>query len=854
MQPAAYRSACGWLAAETAAHPWAVMQAVHYIAVQRAALGVMPSQQQVVFERFFDETAGMQLVIHAPFGMRINRAWGLSMRKSFCRSFDFELQALADDDGIVLSFGRNQSFPIEQLFGFLRPDNVRTLLEQAFLQVPYFQARWRWNCNRALAVLKMRSGKKIPPALQRFRSDDLLTSIFPACTQCFEHITGDIEIPCEHPLVKETMENCLHEAADIERFTAILQAIQDKQIELIARDTREPSPFAYERLNANSYTFLDDAPLEERRTRALQQRRHFAIDDFKDLRQLDPKAMQQVRSDAWPLVRDHQELHEALLQMGITHHSEYRQWQPLLDRLIQDQRAACCSIDGEPFCCAAEYIPMLGMVYEQRISFIQQLQVPEEFERLWDCDRACSFLVRARVAVKPVIQADDIAAYLLIDQAMVEAQLQAIEAEGELLRGSFSANALENNLIEWCERRMLQRMHQMTISGLREQIKPVSREDYLRFLFRHQGIMSQRNERQGLIDTVAQLQGFETAAGEWERDILPSRISDYKKHYLDDICSNGMLCWGRLQQPQLEKTSQAQINRSVPIALCMRDDMHWLSAVQEQDSDHLSSRARQIYDSLQEYGAQFPHELQQRSSMLPSELEDALNELVRQGLISADNFAAVRPFLNKDTRAAVRRSSSKTRRVGEQRHYQAGGRWALFPGLLPDCSEQQRLEAWAWQLLDRYGVVCRDILSRETLAPPWSALSFYYRQLEHAGHIRGGRFISGVGGEQFARDGIIEQLRAVRNQNNERELVVISAADPLNLVGILSDGQRIACQRNCRLLFRNGILIASLSNNDMQFHEQVAEDQRWFHTRLLQASPAARRELIQQQHILRNLA
>lgn len=852
LDPAVYKQARQWLADEVDDNDWAGLQAIHYIAVQQSAMGILPSQQQVVFERFFDETAGMQLVIHAPFGMRVNRAWGLSIRKSFCRSFDFELQALADDDGIVLSLGRNQSFPIDQLFGFLRPENVRRLLEQAFLQVPLFQARWRWNCNRSLAVLKMRSGKKIPPALQRFRAEDLLTAVFPASTQCFEHITGDIDIPYEHPLVKESMENCLYEAADLKRFTEILQKIQDGAIELVARESREPSPFAYERLNANSYAFLDDAPLEDRRTRALQQRRHFSIDDFKDLRQLDVDAIKQVRDEAWPIVRDKEEMHEALLCMGIIAESEYKQWQLHLDALIQDQRACYLHIDGKAFCCAAEYIPMVSMVYEDRVSFASQIDIPQEFHDKWDCDKACSFIVRSRVAVKPIIPASDIADYTLINLSMVEAQLQAIEAEGELIRGSFSDNAIANETIEWCERRMLQRIHRMTIDGLRERIKPVSVKDYMRFLFRYQGIISQRQDRQGLIDTVAQLQGFESAAGAWEKEIFALRIEDYQQQFLDDICSNGMLVWGRMQLNSIQKG--LAVNRSVPIALCMREDLEWiLPAEQNQklnQEQELAPRSLSVYQALIEHGAQFTHELQQRSQLLPTELEDCLADLVRRGLVSADNFAALRPFL-RDSKHKNKVKKYKQAGPLGRHHYRAGGRWTLFPGLINQPSEQGRVEAWAWQLLDRYGVVCRDILAREQLAPAWGELSRFYRQLEHRGEIRGGRFISGVGGEQFAREGIIEELRRVRDQRDGEELVVISAADPLNLVGILSEGKRIGHQRNVTLLYRRGEYLASFEDGDVHFHAQVAADNQWFYSKLLQAPPATRRELIRQQDDIR---
>ena len=301
-----------WLVDTTSCTLSAATQIVTYVAAQQAAVGLVPTQDRVIFERFFDETGGMQLVVHAPFGARINRAWGLAMRKRFCRSFDFELQATADDDGFILSLGPQHSFPIESLFPMLRADNVQNLLEQAILAVPMFQLRWRWNATRALLVARMRNGKKVPPALQRFRSDDLMTAVFPKLTGCQENIVGDHVLP-DHPLVEQTMYDCLNEALDMEGLLEVLRRVERGEIQFLARDTREPSPFSYELLNANPYAFLDGGEAQERRARAVQTRRTLSVNDVRDLGHLNSEAIAQVVAESQPVVRNADELHDVLL-------------------------------------------------------------------------------------------------------------------------------------------------------------------------------------------------------------------------------------------------------------------------------------------------------------------------------------------------------------------------------------------------------------------------------------------------------------------------------------------------------------------------------------------------------------
>ncbi len=407
---------------------------------QLAALGLVPTCQQIVFERFFDESGGMQLVIHAPLGARINRAWGLALRKRFCRSFDFELQAAATDNGIVLSIGPQHSFPIDALFQMLGPHNARYLLEQAVLAAPMFQVRWRWNVTRALAVLRTNKGQKVPPHLQRFRSDDLLAAAFPETVGCLENHHGDVEIP-DHPLVRQTMHDCLTEAMDLPRWVEVLEKVRAGQIELLGRDTREPSPFCYELLNASPYAFLDDAPLEERRTRAVATRRSVRAEDVRDLARLDDDAIAQVRREAWPVVRSADELHDALLALVLVDEREASGWEPFFVTLTSQQRASTITLEaGSRFWFAAENLPRVRALFPTTMAE-PVIQLPADLDQ--PCERADALVAvaRGRLQHSGPLSCELLAATLCLDPQPLAAALEVLEARGLVLRGRFTAAA-----------------------------------------------------------------------------------------------------------------------------------------------------------------------------------------------------------------------------------------------------------------------------------------------------------------------------------------------------------------------------------------------------------------------------
>jgi ATP-dependent Lhr-like helicase len=839
---ASRRDAATWLMENCECDEWGAQQAANYVAAQAVALGVVPTRRQVVFERFFDESGGMELVIHAPFGVRINRAWGLALRKCFCRTFDFELQASADDNGIVLSIGPNNSFPIEQLFDMLNSRNAEKILVQALLAVPMFGIRWRWNVTRALAVLRQRGGKKVPPQLQRFRADDLLTAVFPMQTACFEHRTGDLEPP-DQPLVSQTVHDCLHEAMDLDGWRKILDEIEAGQIQLIARDTREPSPFSHQLLNANPYAFLDDAPLEERRTRAVSARRTIRVEDMDDLGQLDPAAIDDVRREAWPLVRDAEELHDTLLSVGALLAEEGAEWKTFFEDLVAQGRVAQCDVvDGPRLWIAAENLPVVRAALVIAAES-PPIVLPASLEREMSKENAQKILVRGRVEISGPTTTARIAMQLGIGQDEAQWALTNLESEGFVLRGRFTRQADE---VEWCERRLLARIHRRTLEGLRRQVQPVDAETFFRFLLAHHGIgqSTRLAVRTALQGAVGLLQGFEVPAGAWEHDLLPARVPEYDPERLDELFTGGELVWGRLQPPRLTDDNRGRVlTRIAPISLSRRADLAWLLPAERNISPGYARwDAQAVYEALATHGALFFDDIMSATRLLPAQVEDALRELAALGLVTSDGFSAVRSTIVKRAHTPGRSARRATKRRRRREAYARSGRWSKFPPFVQPIAEDERAERWAWLLLNRYGVMFRDLLARESLAPPWSNLVRVYRRLEMRGEIRGGRFVAGVAGEQFALSEAVERLRQLREGPAEQSWQVISAADPINLVGIITRDPRVPATRANRVLFANGRPVAASESRSIRWLMDIDEAARQRATRLLLGPDTWRRQ------------
>ncbi|HTT62951.1 MAG TPA: DEAD/DEAH box helicase [Bryobacteraceae bacterium] len=775
-----------WLLAEAGLDRLGAEQAIAYVQSGARALGVLPTTTHVVAERFFDEGGGMQFVLHAPFGARLNRAWGLSLRKRFCRTFNFELQAAATDNGIVLSLGEQHSFPLDIVFEFLRPETVEDVLTQALLDAPMFTARWRWNASRALAILRFARGSRVPAPIQRMRSDDLLAATFPDQAACFENLSGPPRIP-DHPLVRETIRNCLHEAMDLSGLIAVLAGIRSGAIRTSAIDTPEATPFSHEILNANPYAFLDDAPLEERRARAVQLRRTVRTDFVEGAGALDPDAIVQVAAEAWPVVRDPDELHEALLTLVTV--PPIPEWEPFFAPLVDAGRAATLTIHGRRFWTPAERTPMALAVHAGAI-----LSPPIHFDgsRPETVETCAAEILRGWFESGGPYRTSELAERLAMPPALVESALAQLETEGQILRGHFNPGASADES-EWCHRRLLARIHRLTIGRLRREIEPVTTADFVRFLHRWQHIApgTQLHGADGVLHVIRQLQGYEISAAAWESEILPRRVARYSPEWLDQLCLSGEVMWGRLSpHPAFDndddgRTHRVRPTRVAPLTLFLREDAEWLLAGPRPAPDTaLSHPAREVLAELLRRGASFFPELGRATGRLASEVEDALWELVAAGLVTADGFENLRALVDPKRRRGEGRG-----RMARPRH--AAGRWALLrraaatPGEISPAS-------FARQLLRRWGVVFRDLAARETLAPPWRDLLVELRRMEARGEIRGGRFAAAFLGEQFALPEALDLLRAVRRAGESGDLPEAAPADPLHLAGVLLPGPRRA--------------------------------------------------------------
>ncbi len=796
-------------------------------------LGAIPTQQTLIAERFFDEAGGMQLVIHSPFGGRINRAWGLALRKRFCVSFDFELQAAATDEGLVLSLGEKHSFPLETVWSLLHSNTVREVLTQAVLQAPMFLTRWRWNASRALALLRFRNGQRVPLYLQRMRAEDLLTAIFPMATACQDNRPpGDIEVP-DHPLVQETLRDCLEEAMDLEGLTTILKKIESGEMPCLSVESPAPSPFAHEILNANPYAFLDDAPLEERRSRAVNMRQMLSPEEAATVGALDSKAIASVCEEAWPLVRDADELQDALhLLVWVPEHLAPA-WKPFLSDLLESGRALVIphvseTQDSTPVWTVPDHLPVLTTAFPGLTipPDSQHTDTHSSPEFLGDIHEAQTAIVRSWMEVIGPTTATQLAATLRWPVGEIQTALQLLEAQGQVLQGTFrrkTDGAIPE--VEWCDRRLLARIHRRTVTTLRREIEAVSASDFMRFLFRWQHVApsAKLHGENGLREILEQLSGFEAAASAWEPYLLTSRLASYSPDTLDYLCLRGTITWGRLTPPTLGNKLMSAKHRKrliptslAPINVFPRDDAPWLLEVARHEPPvaqallpgRLSAVAQTVHHYLTQQGASFFADITRGTGQLQAETEQGLWELVSMGLVTADGFDNLRSLLDPKRRRGIGRHQKR-----RPRH--AIGRWSLL-ALHPngagnlETSGLNPTEAWARQLLKRYGIVFRDLVKRETLSLPWRDVLMIYRRLELRGEIRGGRFVSGFTGEQFGLPEAVEALRAVRKdpQAGGQE-IRLSGSDPLNLVGIILPGDRIPAHPSQYIMYKNGSPVVS---------------------------------------------
>jgi ATP-dependent Lhr-like helicase len=802
--------------------------AVAYVTRQQAAIGVVPTDRTLLAERFFDSLGGTQVVLHAPFGMRVNRAWGLALGKRLCRSFNFEIQSAATDDAILLSFGPRHSFPLETIVRFLSPETVEEVLVQAVLTAPLFEARFRQAAVRALLILRHAQGRRVPAYLQRLRATDLLAACFPEQQACFENREPDIALP-DYPLVRETMRECLWDTLDLHRLKGILEELRHGLITAVAKDVPVPSPFAHKILAAWDYAFIDDAPREERRSRTVHTHRGvlgeiFRTESFEGF--LEKERVERVVHEVGRIapahaLRDADELVDFLKDAGPLSAAEIGRRvaaEPgvMLEALRRERRAvqAVLSEGAAPVWMAAETIPLCQAAYPD-LQVLDPVRLPEALAAVaWGPEAARRELVRRHLRHIGPTTAGGVSERVRLSPSEVQSILAGLEAEGVVFRGNFLRDLPTP---QWCERTILERIHRVTLAHLRREIEPVPQERWIEFLlaWHHLAPDSRLHGIEGLQAVIEQLQGLELPAESWEQEVLARRVADYRPELLDQLCLSGEVVWGRSSREPQPRRKGAD---PCPVAFFHRDEVLPLrgSLSAEQIArliENLSPEARGAYDILLRQGASFTTDLTSAAGLTPEETHSALWELVHAGLATNDSFAAVRfalvggrPVKDED------RPSRKTlkRRV---RLRMLHGRWSP----LPSGSGEEHVEQWARQLLDRYGVLFRELLILETAAPAWRELRETLRRLEYAGQIRRGLFVAGVSGEQYALPEAVELLRAMRNRGVSETWTVVSAIDPCALWGVVLPGPKIARLPGNLVIVRAGEPILALEGGRILF-------------------------------------
>ena len=890
----------------------AASQVVEYLHAGMAALGAMPTRDTIIMERFFDEVGDMHVVIHSPFGSRINRGWGLALRKRFCKSFNFELQAAANEDSIVISLGSVHSFPLDEVFRYLQTTTVRDVLVQALLDSPMFEVRWRWNATRSLAIQRNRSGKRVPPQFQRMDAEDLIAHVFPDQIACAENLTGRRDVPT-HPLVDQTIHDCLTEAMDIDALIELVGKIEREELTLIAKDLREPSPFAQEIINARPYAFLDDAPAEERRTNAIRNRSWADPAEARDYSLLDASAIARVREEAWPLVHNAEELHDALQTLGYITAAEFADngFEKWRERLVLEGRLHQLVQHPQELLFATEDLPKFRALFPECCA---QFDTPSFLEGVcFEPEEALRDLVRSRLEGLGPVTAQRLADEVSLPCVKIDAALLALEVEGFVFQGKFTPRAEQagDGPVEWCERRLLQRIHRYTIDSHRKAIKPVSLQVYTQFLFDEHGLQPVRDDDEmprssaessldgqtQLQRSLAMLDGISAPAASWEADLYPSRVSDYDPNWLDVLCISGRVTWGRYVQPSasqraLHKGSSGPV-KTTPIAIMSRANLDiWqaMARAQLKEADEgprktrvgqdapsgktFSNTAQRIEADLLTNGASFFDQIQSRSGLLKAQLEEGLAELVGAGRLNSDSFTGLRALL---TPAAKKQGAHRRRRRSPMFGVEEAGRWSLLETFAPRSADTADTDAMAtarteteaentrrssatpviirqprasrpnnsrsgWDVLDddqlerlisiylnRWGVLFRSIIERELLAPPWRVLLRALRRLELRGTVRGGRFIAGVGGEQFAFQEAVDGLRSMAKEvaAAKPRYHSLAASDPLNLLNLILPRRKLAKLLNNRVLFEDGIPIAVVESGEVKFLREVAPEKQW---------------------------
>ncbi len=780
-------SARRWLVDKAGVSLAAATTIVDYLAVGKAALGAMPTQELLVLERFFDDTGGMQLVLHSPYGARVNRGLGLALRKKFCRRFNFELQAAATDDAIVLSLGPHHSFPLDEVPRYVASASLDDTLEHAILDSPMFQSRWRWNLNRSLMVLRFHGGRRNPPPIQRMEADDLLAAVFPQAAACQDNIVGPREIP-DHILVRQTIDDTLHEALDIEGLRTLITSIESGNVRVHCCDTTEASVLSHEIITARPYAFLDDEEFQNRRTNAVSLRRGLNV-DLTSIGALDPSAIELVHEEILPAPDSTDELADLLASVVILRPQQ--QWHSLFSRLVGEGRGVALQRPNGPMWATTEWMPTALAAFDGD-------------------DEAIVKAVRGHLEMAGIATPDALAFATDLPVARVSYALEVLRQEGFVFEGRFRSDVPGP---QWVARRLLARMHSYSRRTRRQSVEPASAQDFMRFLTRWQHVApgSQLAGPAGLRAVLEATQGFEAAAVAWEREILARRVAHYNPSWLDALCHAGEAAWLRLSPRVRDDSDSAPSgpSKATPITVVYRSDIDWLLACARPSGPpgrpQVGATA-EILDVLESRGACFASDLSSATRRLPEDIERALWDGVSRGLIMCDGFEAIRAKVSGSKIQSRQRRFTRVSRVGSA--VAAAGRWSLVPcpgGDAGALDAHDRAEAVAEQLLNRWGVLFRPLAVHDFSRLPWREVQWALRRLEDRGLVRGGRFVAGFQGEQYALPEAVEALSRMSRTDRSGETVVVNATDPLNLVGVIVPGDTVPAVHTGTVTYVDGL-------------------------------------------------
>jgi ATP-dependent helicase Lhr and Lhr-like helicase len=811
---------------ECAMEPPAAAQAVDYVRRGLDALGAIPDERTIIAERFFDGLGGTQIVIHSPLGMRVNRGFGLALRKRLCQSFDFEIQASAIDDGVLLALNSRHSFPLEEVFTFLNSRTVRDLLVQALLAAPMFEVRLRHTATRALSIMRNSKGRKVPAWIQRLRAQDLTIALFPQQQACQDNRPPHVEIP-DHFIIQEAIRECLEESTDIKRLCALLAGIEDGTVRTAAVDSIAPSVFAQRLLLAWDYSFLDDGERANRRSRSVMMNRGMAEDVLRteDLSEmLAREALARVAAEAAGIApgrqaRDADELYELIRAHGGLSADEIGERvagdsATLIGELAASRRVVQINPahrQGSVWI-AAEDAALFAAAYPEAIAS-GDAAIPAA--GAIDGDTAREEIVRRALRTSGPVEPPMLADRLGIQIAEVRRHLAALEAKGAVFRGRFTRADSES----WCDRYNLERIHRLTLEKIRSEVEPCEDHEYAAFVLRwhHIGGSDAPSGVEGVAAVLDQLGGVALDTELWERAIIPARVPDYRPEHLDMLCLSGQVMWVARSRSAGEVPSRiAFVPRDRPYLSRRRVET---DAAQPEDPKELA-----VLKVLQAGGALYLDQVAIRAELSERDVLRALWSLAAGGWTTNDGFAPIRlmagaPDVQQALQAPPDRKLSRyDAGLRARLKSSLGGRWVAIGGHERDgapAGSQELEREFAMALLRRHGIVMREVLAAEEGAS-WSEMVFTLRRLEYSGTIRRGYFVRSLAGEQYALPEALELLRAIKTTGASPEpIAALSAVDPANPFGAAIPGCGIAREPGNVVVIAGGRVIMGLAGRDL---------------------------------------